>query len=145
MWFAQVFCLFASLENPNHLLLLLNKVYDVCPNLSLFRYSSCFPQKLNQKPKNRPKRLLLCKVFTQNLSICPMFNLDLTGHISLKRSFNRILKMVLFILFDKMHEQNIFWWGYPTFCAYQTINFLNYLKLTQVLSVGQFLGPLGES
>ena len=70
MWFVQVFCLFASWANPNHLVNYTqnpktdpNKVYDVCPNLSVSRHLSCFTQKLYPKPKNGPKRLVLCKVF----------------------------------------------------------------------------------
>ena len=70
MWFVQVFCLFASWANPNHLVNYTqnpktdpNKVYDVCPNLSVSRHSSCFTQKLYPKPKNGPKRLVKCKVF----------------------------------------------------------------------------------
>ena len=43
-----------------------NEVYDVCPNLSVSRHSSCFTQKFYPKPKNGPKRLVKCKVFIWN-------------------------------------------------------------------------------
>ena len=54
-----------------------NKVYNVCPNLLVSRHSSCFTQKLYPKPKNGPKRLVLCKVFIENES---SWNTDMFRH-----------------------------------------------------------------
>ena len=46
----------------------LNKVYDVCPNLSIFRNSSCFPPKLKPSTKNVTQTFVLCKVLTGSIN-----------------------------------------------------------------------------
>ena len=46
----------------------LNKVYDICPNLSVSRNSSCFLPKLYTKPKNGTQTFVICKVLNESFA-----------------------------------------------------------------------------